>query len=262
MKIDDIIVISATTGRNRARWRLIDMNTHSEDVYFLIQRERPIQKSLQRKNDHENNIQIRFMALVWSLLLAPFSATYSQYFRGYLQSPQGNADCNPCVQNVIHSVNTLRDRGETMGFNWGANYPSVDHWQGIQRMPILPNEGLSLPYIVVSSSHGGQSKPYARFAIVTMGSRDQDGLRFRSNRLAYGQLTKDVPPDSRDQIVVPKIIRTDYDHAGGVQTIGSICWLVQKQLSCRIAAYLFCRFSIYRSQRTIRFGKNQFLKMM
>jgi len=164
--------------------------------------------------------KIRALALVGFLLLAPFSVIYSQYFRGYLQSPQGNADCNPCVQNVIHSVNTLRDRGETMGFDWGADYPPLDHWQGIQRMPILPNAGLSLPYIVVSSSHGGQPKPYARFAIVKMGSRDQDGLRFRSNRLAHGQLTKDVPPDSRDQIVVPKIIRTDYDHAGGVQTIG------------------------------------------
>lgn len=171
-------------------------------------------------------LKIRVLKLVGFLLFAPSLVTYSQYFHGYLQSPQGNADCNPCVQNVIHSVNTLRDRGETMGFNWGADYPPIEgsgtdsHWQGIQRMPILPNDGLSLPYIAVSSSHGGQSNPYARFAIVKMGSRDQDGLRFRSNRLAYGQLTKDVPPDSRDQIVVPKTIRTDYDHAGGIQTIG------------------------------------------
>lgn len=172
-------------------------------------------------------LKIRVFTLAGFLtVLAPFSVIYSQYFRGYLQSLQGNADCNPCVQNVIHSVNTLRDRGETMGFNWGANYPPVEgsgtksHWQGIQRMPILPNDGLSLPYIAVSSSHGDQSNPFSRFAIVEMASRDKDGLRLRSNRLEQGRLTKDVAPNALDRIIMTKVIRTDYDHAGGMQAIG------------------------------------------
>lgn len=165
-------------------------------------------------------LKIRVLSLVGFFLLTPFSVIYSQYFRGYLQSPQGNADCNPCVQNVIHSINTLRDRGETMGFNWGADYPPIDHWQGIQRMPILPNDGLGLPYIAVSSSHGGQANPFSRFALVEMASRDKDGLRLRSNRLEYGRLTKEVPPNALDRISLSKTIRTDYDHAGGMQAIG------------------------------------------
>ena len=150
----------------------------------------------------------------------------AQYFRGYLQNPPGSADCNPCVVNVVQAVNTLRDRGETMGFNWGANYPPVEgsgtdsHWQGIQRMPILPSAELNLPYMVVSSSHGGQPNPFSRFALVEMSSRDRDGLRLRSNRLERGRLTKDVPPHASDRIVVSKVIRTDYDHPGGMQAIG------------------------------------------
>jgi hypothetical protein len=53
-----------------------------------------------------------------------------------------------------------------------------------------------------------------------MASRDKDGLRLRSNRLEYGRLTKDVPPNALDRISMSKTIRTDYDHAGGMQAIG------------------------------------------
>ena len=70
----------------------------------------------------------------------PAHATDNQYLRGYLQSPSGNETCNPCVEDVIHAVTTLRDRGETLGFNWGDEHPVVlgagtkNHWQGIQRL--------------------------------------------------------------------------------------------------------------------------------
>jgi len=65
-----------------------------------------------------------------------------RYLRGYLLTPTGSDDCNPCVNNVIESVKNLRNRGETLGFNWGDNYHELrgngtkNHWQGIQRLPV------------------------------------------------------------------------------------------------------------------------------
>ncbi len=160
-----------------------------------------------------------------------------EFYKGWTATSKGSEDCNPCVNNVAASVNTLRDHGETLGFNWGDNYPKVTgsgtkrHWQGVQRLSIIPGTNLKMPYVVVSSSHGEQSFPFpflpqqpAHFGVVELASRDSDGLRLRSNRLILGQLTRNVPPNSQDRIV-KSVNLTDpttaqYWHPGGIQTIG------------------------------------------
>lgn len=151
-----------------------------------------------------------------------------RYLRGYLLTPTGSDDCNPCVNNVIESVKNLRNRGETLGFNWGDNYPELrgngtkNHWQGIQRLPLM---GLEKPYFVVSSSHryrnyrGYESKP-AYFAVVEMASRGTLSGRLRSNRLQFGKLTRDVSPDLLDRIVKANLISPDFYHPGAMQAIG------------------------------------------
>ncbi len=151
-----------------------------------------------------------------------------RFLSGYLRTPSGSDDCNPCVENVIESVKKLRNRGESLGFNLGDNYPELrgggtkNHWQGIQRLPLM---GLEKPYFVVSSSHryrnyrGYESKP-AYFAVVEMASRGALTVRLRSNRLAAGQLTRNVPPNPLDRIIKANLISTDFYHAGGMQAIG------------------------------------------
>lgn len=148
-----------------------------------------------------------------------------RHFLGYLQSPAGSGTCNPCVENVIESINTLQNRGETLGFYWGDNYPAVagsgtsNHWQGIQRLPLM---GLAAPYLVVSSSHRypiNIPKP-AYFAVVEMESRGAVTGRLRSNRLEFGKLTRDVPPNPLDRIVKAQMITPEFDHAGAMQAIG------------------------------------------
>ncbi len=148
-----------------------------------------------------------------------------RFLRGDLLDPQGSGDSNACVENVIDAVNTLRNRGETMGFYDGPPHPPVDnrdgrHWQGIQRLPIIPGTGLDKAYIVVSSNHDGQPSPFSRSAVVELATRDGDGLRFRSNRLLFGALTRDVYPDPSDRVVHSEIITREYKHPGGMQAIG------------------------------------------
>lgn len=186
----------------------------------------------------DNALRLLRYLLVTTLLCNPVLAQTeeqteeTEFLRGYI-SQNGIDNCNPCVDNVIHSINTLRNRGETLGFNWGADYPPVEgagtknHWQGIQRLTI---PGLEVPYLVVASSHRtfvltGQGQVIhisapARFAVVEMGSRGNDGRRLRSNRLEPGSLTRDVSPNSLDLIVRSHEITPEYDHPGGMQAIG------------------------------------------
>ncbi|RMF60006.1 MAG: T9SS C-terminal target domain-containing protein [Calditrichaeota bacterium] len=155
------------------------------------------------------------------------------FLRGYLETPEGSEVCNPCVENAIEALNTLNSRGQSLGFNWGADYPTVagagtqNHWQGIQR---LPARGLDFPYLVVCSSHrdfilsGGEIEQIsgpARFAIVELASRSATTGRLRSNRLRFGKLTREVRPADKDRIVLGQIISREYDHPGGMQMVGS-----------------------------------------
>lgn len=155
------------------------------------------------------------------------------FYRGDLSAPDGDDSCNPCLENVTHSVNTLRDHGTSMGFNWGDNYPVVEgagtpsHWQGIQRLPMMNFE---VPYLAVTSSHRTyvitpvgiqQISGPGHFAVIEMATRrGNQGLRLRSNRLEFGKLTRNIPPANEDRIVRSHVISTEFDHPGGIQSIG------------------------------------------
>lgn len=179
---------------------------------------------------------IVFLGFLLSFIVSfplPAQEPSTQFYTGNLEDPHGSDICNPCVEDVIHAINTLRNRGETLGFNWGDNHPEVrgagtkNHWQGVQRMPASQS---SPPLIIVTSSHRYSvlqptgdfveiAEP-SRFAVVEMASRDNGDGRLRSNRLEYGRLTRDVRPDQRDRIVESQIINRDFDHPGGIQAIG------------------------------------------
>lgn len=169
--------------------------------------------------------RIGVVLIVTFLMNVPCLAQ-SRYYKGYLLHPQGSNDCNPCVDNVIHAVNTLSARGETLGFWMGAGHlkptgsGTKRHWQGIQRLSIIPGTRLGVPHLAVSSSHREQEPPYSRFALVKMESRDNSGLRLRSNRLEIGKLTHDVAPSPLDRVVESVVISTEYNHPGGMQAIG------------------------------------------
>ncbi len=188
----------------------------------------------------DNNLVITSCCRAWLLLVfftlttgATAAQEESPFFRGDLSYPEGNHDVNPCVDNVVHAVSTLRDHGTTLGFNWGADYLPVlgtgtkNHWQGLQRL-FLPDR--PFPYLIVSSSHRQKvlrangdiediSWP-AHFAVVELGSRSNDGGRLRSNRLEFSQLTRHVRPDPADKIVVSQVVSHEFDHPGGIQSIG------------------------------------------
>lgn len=156
----------------------------------------------------------------------------SRFFKGSLLHPAGNDSCSPCLENAVEAINMLNSHGETLGFHWGDNYPEVkgsgtpNHWQGIQRLN-LPY--LTTPYFIVASSHRNRivtpdgikevSLP-AHFAVVQMASRPDGGRRLRSNRLQFGELTRNVVPDDRDKIVHSQVITDEYDHPGGMQIMG------------------------------------------
>ena len=179
----------------------------------------------------------RILFLTICLLASPPAGVAAQdsadFFLGDLSHPTGSPDVNPCIENVVPSINRLGSSGETLGFNWGAHYLPVqgagtkNHWQGIQRLwlPRLP-----VPYLFVSSSHrervlraNGELDEISRpghFAVVEMGSRENLGGRLRSNRLEFGKLTRDVAPPENDRIVVSQIVSREFDHPGGMQVIG------------------------------------------
>jgi len=137
-------------------------------------------------------------------------------------NPNGNERCNPCVKDAIHAINTLRDRGETMGFHMSFGYPPLSgsgtksHWQGIQRMM---RDSSSKQIVVLSSSHRGQDSSH--LAIVELASRDGRQDRLRSNRLRFNKLTRDVIPLRIDRVSLSLQLTNEYDHPGGMQAIGS-----------------------------------------
>ena len=153
---------------------------------------------------------IRLIAL-WMLMITSIGAAEE---RGSGRAcPWGSANCNACVADVRESVNELRTRGDILGFYLGpAPEPSqTKHWQGIQRLMVGP-----VATLLVSSSN----KDQAGLSLVRMGSRVQDGLRLRSNRLARADVQHTSPPD------VDRIERylgspfSDYKHASGFQSVG------------------------------------------
>ena len=130
----------------------------------------------------------------------------------------GSSDCNPYVAGVASSANAIHTRGDIVGFHMGS-HPDVtmsDHWQGVQRLPVISGTGLDGRYLIVSSDHDD----YSRYGVVQMASRSSGAARLRSNRLRYGDDTWDVAPASNDVVGHTRIISSIRKHAGGIQTIG------------------------------------------
>ncbi len=134
---------------------------------------------------------------------------------------------NRCAPDVPGQFNALKHHGEALGFFLGAG--AVDptdarHYQGIQRLP-----GPGLPTFFVSKSGTpflvGNDEP-ASLLTVHLASRDTEGERVRSNKLARGRNTEDTPPAFTDQVVhniqFDSTDGLDYRHAGGLQTYGDV----------------------------------------
>ena len=125
---------------------------------------------------------------LWLLVLATVALAASSLaaqtasappIAAFAPCPWGSPDCNVCVADVVGAISQLRTHGDAMGFhmNGAPDVTLFDHWEGVQRL--MGDEGR---HLVVSRALSEESQDVS-FAIVRMASRDDDGLRFRSNRL-------------------------------------------------------------------------------
>ncbi|HWM94883.1 MAG TPA: hypothetical protein VN493_29280 [Thermoanaerobaculia bacterium] len=143
---------------------------------------------------------------------------------GYPSCPHGGSDCNLCISDVPWQFNMLRDHGEILGFNsWNVDlnvgYPGADHLEGIQRLPLDWGR-----FFIVSKRDGRAAWDGGAVAVlVHMGSRNTEGLRFRSNRLSTGiSQPEDTPADWQDQVVSTIPVPDGFHHGGGMQAAGGI----------------------------------------
>ncbi len=138
--------------------------------------------------------------------------------RAFAPCPWGSADCNVCVADVVGAVSRLRTRGDAMGFHMrGApDVTLVDHWEGVQRLM-----GDGGRFLAVSRALSEESQDVS-FAIVRMASRNDDGLRFRSNRLNRSRDIPFTPPPNGDRIVTTMPHEAGFTHAGGMQALGHV----------------------------------------
>ncbi len=134
---------------------------------------------------------------------------------------------NPCVPDVYSQFFALDRHGDAMGFYLGLFSgdtkclddcdPCFSHYQGIVRKP-----GAGTPFFYVSKNNGPE------VLVVQMGSRDTNGERLRSNRLAHGFTTAFTNPAFGDGEIAtadfPYFEFLDafygFDHVGGMQAIG------------------------------------------
>ena len=138
--------------------------------------------------------------------------------RALAPCPWGSADCNVCVADVVAAVSSLRTRGDAMGFhmNGAPDVTLVNHWEGVQRLM-----GAGGQYLALSRALSAESQDVS-FAIVRMASRNQDGLRFRSNRLNRSRNILFTPPPNGDRIVTTMPHEEGFTHAGGMQALGHV----------------------------------------
>ncbi len=146
---------------------------------------------------------------------------------------------NVCVPNLVDQFNDLKHHGEVLAFHMGVadvsdtstpsdNFDpnntslSASHWQGVTRY----NAPDGTP-ILFATWNGNRSASVdddmyrGRLATATMGSRDTDGLRLRSNRLSKDADTDATPPSSADSITHVETYQ-DFLHPGGPQAVGDL----------------------------------------
>ncbi|MCE9666361.1 hypothetical protein LY474_00930 [Myxococcus stipitatus] len=140
----------------------------------------------------------------------------------------GSGDCNLCVPDVPARFNALRDHGEVLGFHSGGfsfnvAYPGADHWQGVQRLPLGSGR-----YLVVSKRDGRSTGNVGH--LVHMASRNAEGVRWRSNRLAVStSQPEDTAPPASDRAVTALPVVDGYAHGGGMQAVGNLVALPMEQ---------------------------------
>ena len=178
---------------------------------------------VQREPEHveRTGIHARWVILLLVICSIPGIGYSQAHYKGLVDCGPGSSDCNSCINDFVSSLETLEDRGETLGFHRGAGHPLLEgdcHWQGIQRLRIPE---LKVPYFAVSSNHDCQGNEYARIAVAKFTSRTDEGHRLRSNRLAPNRLTKDAAPPTLDRIVTSYVLQPEtFSHPGGMQSIG------------------------------------------
>jgi hypothetical protein len=133
----------------------------------------------------------------------------------------GSPDCNVCARDVVNTFNSLDRHGDILAFNLGNTPdPTWDdwddwhhHWQGVQR--IMAGDG---QYFIVSQDSANPLQSI--FSIVQMGTRNTDGLRFRSNLLLWHYDFDETIPAAIDYARAYKGISTENTHPGGIQAMG------------------------------------------
>ncbi len=140
------------------------------------------------------------------------------------------------VPDVVGQFNALAERADPLGFHIGDSPdPSqCKHYQGLTRI-----EGPDgTPYLIVTRSGNTPFPPGppgcddspgetgdGSLLVVAMGSRDNHGERFRSNRQTKGATFDVTPPDPRDRVATWFRFQggagfPHYGHAGGMQAVG------------------------------------------
>ena len=170
---------------------------------------------------HLTNLVLALVVTVGLMIpsVAPVGAADAPPLTGFAVCPWGSDDCNICVPDVPGAIRALRNRGDIMGFHIGDApdpNPFADHWQGVQR-----TMSGGARYLLVSRSIDPATKDVS-FVVVEMATRNDDGLRFRSNRLAPSIDFEFTPPPAEDRVVTIVPREGSYSHAGGMQLLGNV----------------------------------------
>lgn len=136
-------------------------------------------------------------------------------------------ESNQAIGDVETAFDRLRGQGEWLGANRKAGMPlsgfllkTTRHYQGVARAPWHKDGDNRILYLT-RSGDVEDSDNLGFLAVVQLGTRDQDGERFRSNLLEIGKETSATSPQPSDKVI--KFIEfTDYQHPGGIQMVGDI----------------------------------------
>ena len=177
------------------------------------------------------------------------SHSYAESLTGHGNTDWGNSQYNRCLDNVEDRFDDLakRERGDVLGFHISSapnDLSMSKHWQGVQRLQTSNGN-----FMFVSRSSA--SSDTAGVAVVEMSSRDNDGKRLRSNRLAWEQSINSTAPPASDGMIAfsqnlvdgktkfsetsnttgadhhylparSTVTGEEYHHAGGMQLYGDI----------------------------------------
>jgi hypothetical protein len=118
------------------------------------------------------------------------------------------------VADVAAAVARLRDHGDALGFgmNGIGAATGLSHWEGLARTRVGDRRRL-----VVSRKGEGKA-----MVGVDLGSRDDDGRRWRSNRLSMATPIATTPPPATDVAAWELPEDEGFDHVGGLQALGRL----------------------------------------